>query len=83
MKKSKFTPTQIMNILKEFDLGKSVEEITRNTVFPEQHFTNGGNAMAAWRPVNSSESKSLKRRMQSSSVCMPTLPWNLIQRGIS
>jgi len=29
MKKSKFTPTQIANILKEFDLGKSVEEITR------------------------------------------------------
>lgn len=29
MKKSKFTPTQIANILKEFDLGKSVEEISR------------------------------------------------------
>jgi len=29
MKKSKFTPTQLSHILKEFDLGKSVEEITR------------------------------------------------------
>ncbi len=29
MKKSKFTSTQIANILKEFDLGKSVEEISR------------------------------------------------------
>lgn len=29
MKKSKFTSIQIANILKEFDLGKSVEEITR------------------------------------------------------
>jgi putative transposase len=29
MKKSKFTATQVANILKEFDLGKSVEEITR------------------------------------------------------
>ncbi len=29
MKKSKFTTTQIANILKEFDLGKSVEEISR------------------------------------------------------
>ena len=29
MKKSKFSPTQISNILKEFDNGKKVEEITR------------------------------------------------------
>jgi len=29
MKKSKYTPTQLSHILKEFDLGKSVEEITR------------------------------------------------------
>ena len=29
MKKSKFTLTQLSHILKEFDLGKSVEEITR------------------------------------------------------
>lgn len=29
MKRSKFTPTQIAQILKEFDLGKSAEEITR------------------------------------------------------
>lgn len=30
MKKSKFTPVQIANILKEFDNGKKVEEITRD-----------------------------------------------------
>lgn len=29
MKKSKFSPTQIANILKEFDSGKKVEAITR------------------------------------------------------
>lgn len=29
MKKSKFSPTQIANILKEFDNGKKVEEISR------------------------------------------------------
>jgi putative transposase len=29
MKKSRFTTTQIANILKEFDSGKSAEEITR------------------------------------------------------
>ena len=30
MKKSKFTPTQIASILKEFDNGKTAEEITRD-----------------------------------------------------
>ena len=29
MRKSKFTPTQISNILKEFDLGKDVETLSR------------------------------------------------------
>ena len=29
MRRSKFTPTQIAKILKEFDSGKSVEEISR------------------------------------------------------
>lgn len=29
MKKSRFSPTQIANILKEFEQGKSVEEISR------------------------------------------------------
>jgi hypothetical protein len=29
MKKSKFTPKQMAKILKEFDHGKKVEEITR------------------------------------------------------
>lgn len=29
MKKSRFSPTQIANLLKEFDQGKSVEEISR------------------------------------------------------
>ena len=30
MKKKRFTPQQIASILKEYDNGKSVEEITRN-----------------------------------------------------
>lgn len=30
MKRSKFSPTQIANILKEFDQGKSIEDLTRS-----------------------------------------------------
>jgi hypothetical protein len=34
MKKSKFTPEQMCKILKEFDQGKKVEEITRKRYQP-------------------------------------------------
>lgn len=38
MKKSKFTPTQVAKILKEYDLGKSVEELGREYGFSRPTF---------------------------------------------
>jgi putative transposase len=38
MKKSRFSPTQIAGILKSFDQGKSVEEITREHGVSRQNF---------------------------------------------
>lgn len=38
MKKSKFSPTQIANILKEFEQGKSVEVISREHGVSKQTF---------------------------------------------
>lgn len=38
MKKSKFTPNQIVEILKAFDCGKSVEELSREYGFSRQTF---------------------------------------------
>ena len=38
MKKSKFTPTQVAKILKDYELGKSVEELSREHGFSRQTF---------------------------------------------
>lgn len=38
MKKSKFTPTQVAKILKEYELGKSVEELGREYGFSRPTF---------------------------------------------
>ena len=57
MRKSKFSPTQIAKILKEFDLGKSVIEITRD-------YGVSSSAFYKWREryagMNSKELKRLK-----------------------
>ena len=52
MRKSKFSPTQIAKILKEFDLGKDVETIARDHGVSKRLFINGVNVMAAWRQAN-------------------------------
>ena len=58
MRKSKFSPTQIAKILKEFDNGKSVAEITR------EHGV-GSAAFYKWRSkyagMNGRELKRIKR----------------------
>lgn len=51
MRKSKFNPTKIAKILKEFDLGKDVA-FHGNTVYQELRYTNGANGMVAWKPVS-------------------------------
>jgi putative transposase len=55
MKKSRFSPTQIAGILKSFDQGKSVEEITREHGVSRQTFYQ-------WRKkYGGMEAKELKR----------------------
>lgn len=57
MRKSKFSPTQIAKILKEFDMGKSISDITR------EHGVSSA-AFYKWREryagMNSKELKRLK-----------------------
>lgn len=38
MKRSKFSPAQVAKILKEYELGKSVEELSREYGFSRQSF---------------------------------------------
>ncbi len=47
MRKSKFSPTQIAKILKEFDSGKSVEQISREHGVRSASFINGVRVMRA------------------------------------
>ena len=50
MKKSRFNPSQIASILKEFDGGKSADEITRDHGVSKPPCINGGSYMVVWRP---------------------------------
>lgn len=53
MKKSKFTPSQIAKILKEFELGKEQRHYHGSMESAKQRFINGVNDIVAWKPVNS------------------------------
>ena len=50
MKNSKFTESQIINILKLAESGMPVTEVCRNNGISQQHFINGALNMAAWMP---------------------------------
>ncbi len=67
MKKSTFTPEQIARILKEFDQGKAVEQISREHGVSKASF-------CKWRQryggLEASELKRLKKTA-GSSACMP------------
>jgi len=63
MKRNKFTSTQIVQILKAFDSGKTVEELSREYVFQDRLFTLGVSAMVVWKQTNFIGLKSLNKRM--------------------
>jgi putative transposase len=53
MKKSKFNATQVAAILKEFDNGKPIEDISREYgVSRAIYFINGASDMEEWKRVN-------------------------------
>ncbi len=49
MKKSKFSETQIVAILKEGEAGRTVAEICRSTGSATRHITNGNRSTAGLR----------------------------------
>ena len=52
MRKSQFSHTQIANILKEFEQGKSAEEIYWEYGVSKALFINGENVMEVRKPVS-------------------------------
>ncbi len=76
MKKSTFSPAQIAGILKEFDNGKSAEEINR------EHGVSKA-SLYKWRQryggMEASELKRIKewkKKTPGLNECMPTWPWS-------
>lgn len=64
MKKSKFSPTQIANILKEFENGKTVEEITRQYQISKAAFYKWRQRYAG---IEASELKKIKQLEEENS----------------
>ncbi|GEM_PF-1094234 len=73
MKKSKFTDTQIISVLREVEGGMKVEEVCRKRALVPPPITNGSPNLAAWMLRNSSESESWKKKTPSLSTCTQTL----------
>ncbi|MBK9301268.1 MAG: transposase [Bacteroidetes bacterium] len=63
MKKSKFSATQVAAILKEFDNGKSVEDISREHSVSRATFYKWRQGMGVWKQVSLSELRNWKRKM--------------------
>jgi len=63
MRKSKFTETQILSMIKEAESGIPVPEISINIALVKAHFTNGAQSMEAWKRLMLNASKNLKKKI--------------------
>jgi hypothetical protein len=72
MKKTRFTESQIVVMLKEYEGGKNVDLICRDAGSVEQPFTNGKANTVALRSMSFSVCVSLSRRIFGSRRCTLT-----------
>lgn len=72
MKKSRFTETQIVSILKQYDGGTAAADFAESMVSARRPCTTGRQSMAAWKPVSSSVLRNLSKRITNLSECMLT-----------
>ncbi len=71
MRKSKFTETQIIAMIKETDSGVPVPEVCRKYgVGQSTIFINGGQSMVVWKPPMLSALKNLKKKTESLRTCL-------------
>jgi putative transposase len=52
MRRSKFNPTQIARVLKEFEQGKESESLCREYGISNVPFTTGIDVMVGWKPAS-------------------------------
>ena len=62
MRKSRFTETQIVKILKEVEGGRQVKEVCREYGVSDATYTTGNPNTAAWRRLTSDVSKRWRMR---------------------
>jgi hypothetical protein len=65
MKKTQFTESQIIAMLKQHEQGVKVQDIARSNGISEKQSIVGKLSMAVWMHPNSKESRNLKQRMQN------------------
>lgn len=70
MKKSKFTESQIVKILKEVEAGRMVKEVCREYACLMLPIITGKQNTEVWKPLISNGLKSLKMKTVNSSKCM-------------
>ena len=62
MRRTRFSETQIVKILKEVEGGRTAKEVCGNTVSAVPPTTNGNPNTGAWRPRTSCGSRSSKKK---------------------
>ena len=77
MRRSKFSLTQIAKILKEFDNGKSVEQISREHGVSSVVFYKWRSKYAGMNSKELKRLKDSKRRTADSNRCTPTWRWTI------
>ncbi len=71
MKKSRYTESQIIGVLKEVDAGMKVEEVCRQHGISSATYYNWKSKYGGMEASDVKRLKSLKKRMPSSKRCLP------------
>ena len=77
MKKSTFSPAQIAGILKEFDNGKTAEEINREHGVSKASLYKWRQRYGGMEATELKRIKELEEENARLKRCMPTWPWSL------
>ena len=83
MKKSKFTPNQIVGILKEYESGKAAEELSRAHGISKAALYSWRKKYGGMEATDLQRLKALEEKTTSSSRCMRSWHWTTKWRKIS
>ena len=76
MRKSKFSETQIIAILKAVEAGKTVRDVCREHEISDATYYKWKTNTAAWKPPTFAAYVSWKKKTAGSSTCTRNCLWN-------